>query len=264
MLIKMYYILRFIYHYFYRIFLGTVISNEFGLCFRIKTPSDLYVFKEIYGNEDAYRRECVIPLMNRGTVLEIGAHKGFFSLLAARHASRVLAFEPDSENFQYLQTNIKLNSLNNVIPVNSAVSWREGLLEFTVSGLTAARHTLFASSFSGDGVKVQVQSTTLSAIFERYGLERVALLKMDCEGSEYDIIYRTEKSIFDRIDAIVLEIHEIESLQHNKDDLLRYLHEELGYNIEVYDERWLQSLHVWMAIATKSTTSDSNFSNRSL
>ncbi len=77
-------------------------DEEHGLSFNCRTSSDCYVFNEIFGKEDAYRRDRIAPLIREGVVVEVGAHKGFFTLLAATQAKKVIAFEPDQENFRYL------------------------------------------------------------------------------------------------------------------------------------------------------------------
>ena len=52
-------------------------------------------------------------------IIDVGAHVGFFSIYAAKKASKgmVYAFEPSQESFRNLQRNIKLNNLDNVIAV---------------------------------------------------------------------------------------------------------------------------------------------------
>jgi len=219
-------------------------NDQFKLKFLCNSESDLYVYSEIYGEEDAYRINKIQPIINNGIVLEIGAHKGFFTLLAASFANKVIAFEPDKENFKYLDFNIKRNEAKNVIPVKKAVFATAGEKSFNISNVTGARHTFYQSEFSGKGKEVQVECTTLNSIFKDYSLESINLLKLDCEGSEYDIIYNCDKSLFAKIDAIAMEIHEID------DDLVKFL-EKLGYKTDIYNERKLESLNVWMGLFTK-------------
>jgi FkbM family methyltransferase len=233
-----------------KVFKIKLYNDQFKLKFLCNTESDLYVYSEIYGEEDAYRINKIQPIIDNGIVLEIGAHKGFFTLLAATFANKVIVFEPDKENFKYLDLNIKLNKTTNVIPVHKAVFASEGKKTFTISKVTGARHTLYQSDFSGDGEKTQVDCTTLNSIFKDYLLERVNLLKLDCEGSEYDIIYNSDKSLFAKIDAIAMEIHEIDSIPYKKDDLVKFI-EKLGYNADIYNKRKLESLNVWMGLFTK-------------
>jgi hypothetical protein len=62
-----------------------------------------------------------IPIESGFTVLDIGAHIGCFTVLAAKRASRVFAVEPIASNFDLLTKNIALNDLSNVKAVRAAV-----------------------------------------------------------------------------------------------------------------------------------------------
>jgi len=224
-----------------------IVNDFYKLKFVADTDSDQYVYNEIYGPENSYRRESLLPLMRDGTVVEIGAHKGFFSMLAGSVAKRVIAFEPNEENYDYLKRNIELNKMGHVIPINKAVSNTEDNRTFTVSNITAARHTLMPSGFSGSGKAVEVACTTLSAILcdPNYLIDRVRVLKVDCEGAEYDIFQGCDPTLFQKIDAIVMEMHETSSLPHKMTELVQFF-KQVGYTTEVYDERTLESMHLWM------------------
>jgi tRNA G37 N-methylase Trm5 len=57
-------------------------------------------------------------------VVDIGAHVGYFTLIAARSVGpegRVYAFEPDPENYALLVRNIELNGYQNIMPIQKAV-----------------------------------------------------------------------------------------------------------------------------------------------
>lgn len=65
-----------------------------------------------------------------GTVYDVGAHAGFFTLLASQlvgPGGRVVAFEPDPGNRSYLERHIRLNRVGNVTIVDAAVSDRTGI-----------------------------------------------------------------------------------------------------------------------------------------
>ena len=49
------------------------------------------------------------------TFMDIGANIGIYSLYAAKRGHKVVAFEPESQNFALLQRNISLNNLDNYI-----------------------------------------------------------------------------------------------------------------------------------------------------
>lgn len=117
------------------------------------------------------------------TVLDIGAHVGFYSLLAARAVGprgRVLSFEPAPSNFKALQLNIQTNGYTNITPIQKAVGSEEGTRAFYLSeksdcqGLTP--HHLAATT-----TVCPVDCTTIDAFLRG---QAVDLVKMDIEGSE--------------------------------------------------------------------------------
>lgn len=70
-------------------------------------------------------------------VFDLGAHAGFYTLLAARGvgpAGRVHAFEPLPENLAFLRRHVRLNRLGNVSVHGWAVWSASGLLRFTPGG----------------------------------------------------------------------------------------------------------------------------------
>ena len=69
---------------------------------------------------------------------------------------------------------------------------------------------------------IKLQITPLD-IFDENGLERCNLLKIDCEGAEYDIFYNTPAEYFDRIDRIRMEYHNRTIPEYNIKDLTRFL-----------------------------------------
>jgi hypothetical protein len=61
---------------------------------------------------------------NGGIIVDAGAHVGLFSLVASAFAGKVIAVEPSKVNYHLLVTNLSVNSINNVTPVNKALYHR--------------------------------------------------------------------------------------------------------------------------------------------
>lgn len=222
-----------------------------GIRARGHSASDAYVFDEIFGSEDAYRRDELVPLMRAGTVVEVGAHKGYFTVMAAAVATRVLVFEPDGDNFGFLQQNVALNGFDNVTAVQEAVSDRAGTRVFTVSSETDARHTFFPTEFSGQGRTVEVQCTTLADVVRDYSVGAIDVLKLDCEGSEYDVLLGCDDDTMKRIQHVVLEVHESPVVGHTADELVDFLSSH-GLRGELYDEHVRGDLRTRMGWFSRS------------
>ncbi len=131
-------------------------------------------------------------------VLDVGAHIGIFALHAAslvgKHG-RVIAIEPEDENFRLLMANCRLSGLRNVNPFNVALSSSVGkrkLRIFTLGGTAA--HVLEGSaaerkSRRRPGCRIAlVDSETIGSIVEKLRLETVDVIKIDVEGHEIPVL----------------------------------------------------------------------------
>ena len=116
-------------------------------------------------------------------VLDIGAHVGYYALLAAKlvgENGKVYAFEPDPRNFECLKKNVEQNGYKNVVCLNKAVSNRTGKTKLFFSEETDNSQIVNRK----DGKKsVTVDVTTLDNFFENKN-PRADFIKIDVEGAE--------------------------------------------------------------------------------
>ena len=150
------------------------------------------------------------------TVVDIGAHIGLFSLLVSQlcKTGKILSFEPVSENFDLLVSNLKLNHIENILPFNMAVSKNSDRLDLFLNNDQSA-HSIFSKSSES----ISVESTSLQKIFDENKISACKLLKLDCEGAEYKIIDSLPSEYLDKIQNIVMEYH----LADTKPELARDL-----------------------------------------
>ncbi len=150
------------------------------------------------------------------TVIDIGAHIGLFSLLVSQlcKTGKILSFEPVSENFDLLVSNLKLNHIKNILPFNMAVSKNSGRLDLFLNNDQSA-HSIFSKSSES----INVESTSLQKIFEEHKISSCKILKLDCEGAEYEIIDSLPSEYLDKIQNIVIEYH----LADTKPELVKSL-----------------------------------------
>lgn len=170
---------------------------------------------------------------NDFTILDIGAQSGCFSLLAKFYPNtKWHSFEPDPVSFNLLIDNLHLNSINNVITYNQALSDNVNTSILKVCNDHRGLNTLgknllrFSEQESSD---VSVQTNTIDSLFLD---TKIDLIKIDTEGSEYDIIIGGMETIQKYKPKILLEYYD-ENLRQCEKTLqdLNDLIERLNYEI---------------------------------
>ncbi|MHB1853446.1 MAG: FkbM family methyltransferase [Acidimicrobiales bacterium] len=135
-------------------------------------------------------------------VLDIGAHVGAFSCALAKAVpgARVTAVEPSAERVAYLLRNVAANDLQGrIAAVQTAVAGGRGRRLLTPFGVLQA-----ASDPDATGVWVDVIAFE-DLLASSHG--PIDLVKMDCEGSEYEIVASASPAELGRIERLLLEYH---------------------------------------------------------
>ena len=172
-------------------------------------------------------------------IIDVGGNVGAFAIAAAIQAcrGRVITVEPVQENFSLLGRNIRLNGLDNIVPLRAAVVARSCPTTVYLSPEGTGSHSVLADLSGPPRGEQQVDGVTLPDLFERYRLDVCHFLKLDCEGSEYDILYGLPASYFPRIQKLAIEYHTRpgESKRNQSDGLVSHL-QNAGYRIEAYTD----------------------------
>jgi FkbM family methyltransferase len=172
--------------------------------------------------DDSYRlRDFLAPLQGRPIqVLDVGAHIGSFSInLTALHPqSRIECYEPSPQSFEYLRRNIDQNGLGaRLVAHEAALAATEGTALFDDNDGASVHNGLMQSD--------QRLVAGQDAIAQRHALEvrtgtfdgAVAaapapfdVVKMDCEGGEYSLVYASSKRNWESVSRVVMEYHPVE------------------------------------------------------
>jgi FkbM family methyltransferase len=158
------------------------------------------------------------------TIIDIGAHKGFFSLYASirAKAGRVFSFEPHPDNYLFLQRNLKRNCAVNVNALNLAVWSGPSKAKLRNHGRDTGGHSLVLGTDTDD--TLEVSCIDLREAFEMNNIHICEFLKIDAEGAEYELLPATPAGIFARIDKIVLEVHNVAGCSPGK--LMEFLQKQ--------------------------------------
>ena len=176
-----------------------------------------------------------VALYPGAIVIDVGANIGSFTLLAASIVGvngRVYAFEPVSETFARLERNISLNRTGHiVVPCREAVGGKEG-------SITINTHEKSAYASATSSVRCPSETarcSTVQGMIERYRLERVNFLKVDCEGCEYEIFRSMTPSTASKIGQIAMEVHPTDG---ESEDALEAALRDLGFSVRRFGWNW--------------------------
>ena len=174
---------------------------EADVRFAIRTLFDFRIFSFSWEPELAELFE-----LEEGMVfLDVGAHIGKYAVRAAvkvGDSGRVVAVEPDRDNFQLLVKNIALNGLRNCIPLRIAAYSSEG--EITLfKGPSSAEHS--TSEDFGKG-SYKVRARVLDNVLKEIGVAGLDLIKIDVEGAEIDVLRGLEGTLRKGKARLIMEV----------------------------------------------------------
>lgn len=147
-----------------------------------------------------------LPVKNK-KVIDIGANIAdsaiFFSMSGA---SEVVCIEPFPKNYKLAELNIELNNFSNIRLILAGCS--DTISEISVDpAYRSTGNSILNYSQFHTGIKIPL--LTLEDILNKYSLksDSSTILKMDCEGCEYESILSTSKEVLRKFSHIIIEYH---------------------------------------------------------
>ena len=235
--------------------LGSVGRTGFDLDFDLRHFSHQVIHQESR-QHGFYEKETSIlmsALLKEGDlVIDVGAHIGYFSLLASRlvgNTGRVFAFEPIKDNLTRLRHNIAINEVSNVVVVPKASGDYVGLASFYYTRDNDGGHALwdvgkhpFNVQSKKDPLTLEVPITTLEHYFKDVDLAALKMIKIDAEGNELNVLKGAQNILQQyRIKCISWEQNDFALAQmgHSENELRSYM-QDLGYQTVAFFDQKLQ------------------------
>jgi FkbM family methyltransferase len=229
-----------------------------GLKLKARGIMDIWSIKETF--LDRFYERFGTRIEDGWTIVDIGGGIGDYTLFAtaATPHGKVFAFEPFPESFALLQQNLAANGgAVNVQAFAEAIWSQAGALK--IDGTLGEPGQFISRSADDPGgspttgglptkgeAYTQVPSISMADAFARLGIDRCDLMKIDCEGAEYPILFNTPEDVLGRVQRIVMEYH---------DSLTQYTHRDMqeflaskGYAVRVvqnYVHPDLGYLYAW-------------------
>jgi len=184
--------------------------RKYPIRFLVRGKMDIWALKETWLDK-FYERHGII-IEDGWQVVDIGAGYGDFSIRAAYNnpKSSVYAFEPFDESYNLLKKNIELNKFENISTFPLAVWSKSGDLILDLTNgepLQSPTVEVLENSFSNEEIK-KVQAVSLADLINGNEITKIDLLKIDCEGAEFEILCACGPEIFFKIDRITMEYHD--------------------------------------------------------
>lgn len=173
--------------------------------------------------DDSYQlSELLAPLLSRPVhALDVGAHVGSFAVNLTRlhPQATVECFEPSPDSAAYLRRNVAANGLDARITVHeAALSDRAGtaLLDDNSGGSVHNGLVQESGDRMVDGTDslatrhtVEVPTTTFDDVVA-VAVAPPVVVKLDCEGGEYPLVYASSRASWDSVERVVMEYHRVD------------------------------------------------------
>jgi FkbM family methyltransferase len=173
--------------------------------------------------------------------IDIGAHIGYFSLLAALlvgDRGSVFSIEMESKNHAKLLENVQLNQFKNLKAFNVALGSRAKSTEFFFNLDNDGGHALWNVGLHDSNLKSRVSPTlrltqmeTFDRLLSQQSVRSPKLIKIETEGSEYEVLQGSLKTIQSyRVPYIICGINRFNLQMMEVDEkAIRTLMTSLGY-----------------------------------
>jgi FkbM family methyltransferase len=172
---------------------------KYGIKVR-KNTSDFEVYRDIF-----ILKHYNFPYKKKpGLIVDCGAYVGYSSIFFSTRfpGSKILAFEPSSSNFEILRQNTA--KYPGISIFKKGIWPRKAYLK--VIDNKSGNYSF--SVIESDKTDFDVESVTIDDIIQSSGFDKIDILKMDIEGSEFEIFSQPEISWLEKTDTIIFEFHD--------------------------------------------------------
>lgn len=173
------------------------------------------LIREIF-DEEIYKFES---MKESPLIIDCGSNIGISVLYFKKlyPNAKIIAFEPDPDNYELLLKNIEANNLKDVTTYNLALSDKAGQIDlFYESDKSSTIGNTISLQWGDrkDFIKLSVKADKLSAYITDKDID---FLKLDVEGVEYQV-FQDIKGFLSRVENLAFEYHHTNAI----DDMEKY------------------------------------------
>lgn len=151
-----------------------------------------FAFQKRLSYEATIQNKIEKYCQNAHLIFDIGGNIGQYALLFSELANengKIISVEPDYKNYSFLQFNVNINNIHNVLCLKKGISDSPSITEFYRDTETGGRTGSFNRKYVGDNFKGKtetVETITLDQMIAEFGEPQ--FIKVDVEGFEGQVI----------------------------------------------------------------------------
>ncbi|OIO41337.1 hypothetical protein AUJ61_00225 [Candidatus Pacearchaeota archaeon CG1_02_30_18] len=193
---------------------NVLVKNEGGIFFCGKKFSAVSCVNPLFEKD----LEKVFKSIKKGNFIDIGANIGKYTILMGNLLKdyKILAIEPEIQNFKFLKKSISLNRLMNVITFNLACSSKKEKKKFFIEENGIGMHSFYRTKLKSK-LFVEVDTETLDNLvfksLNKKEVKEISLIKIDVEGAESEVLEGAKKVLRSASPILLVEIWNKESLK---------------------------------------------------
>ena len=178
------------------------------------------------------------------TILDIGANVGYAALYFFRcfPNAEIHSFEPMPFLQNILRQQNELYSNQNWHQHQYGLWNKDGEMEIFTDAPNEFTSISGIAHYEDAIHKVSIPVRTLAGFLDSHHMNKINLLKMDCEGAEYEILMALPESYFAKIEKIAMETHITQA--YKTEDMAEFLLSK-GYQVKYVTRQKTRTGHVW-------------------
>jgi FkbM family methyltransferase len=164
-----------------------------------------------------------LAILDARLFIDVGAHVGYYTLLASKIAKEIISIEPNPFNYKLLKFNLRINKIKNVYALNIAASnynGESGIFIPKLKGKIATDESRLDNNISKIKIKVKLDNLLLKI------RKNPDVIKIDVEGSEMQVLEGLQETLRKGVKCLMIEVHS----EEHKAKAISFL-KSLGYKI---------------------------------
>lgn len=164
-----------------------------GVIFRVR-PHTVDIFNFIGEAEEVISHcESIARAMPDGMFVDVGANIGVVTIVIAKSLGpkgKVISIEPEPDNFERLNANVRLNGCTNITALKLACSSRDymGTLFTPMNRRRTGSYSLGNSIYELSHQFITVEVRRLDGLLSSLGIDKIDAMKIDVDGIEADVL----------------------------------------------------------------------------